>query len=267
MLAFRRRLLLLIVVCTTAAPVSHSHTSPAEAFPLCSAVETQPKTAYGFAKAALTSLWYARNAAARSSEMTSEQGDAATPLEDLTSILRAIKNSTNDFICAKRAVHPFTGKTPDEKDPISVAAPYFFMVYTAHIDINNRGLALLKKINSADAKNVAVTFDDEISSLQVERDQRWADLNAATTLTLMQLIDMRPTDEAGNFLPDTKENHENGKTMRTTITKAQQRELLDWITQHFSEFAETPEKKWSAPAQMAHRYVEFLTSKRRCSDE
>jgi hypothetical protein len=267
MLATKRTLtLLLIFGCLTTVPVVlNAQTSRAEALVVCDALQTQPKTAYGFAKAALASLWYARNAAARSSELIPEKGDDATPVETLTSMLRAIKNSTNDFVCAKRAVQPFTGNKSDEA--VNVAAKYFVMVYTAHIEVNSRGIALLKKINSPDAENVAVTFADEISTLQVERGQRWADLNLPTALTLMRLLDTRPTDEAGNFLPDTKENRENGKSMRYTITKAQKKELLDWLAGHFREFVESPEKEWSAPAQMAHRYVNFLGGKRLCSDE
>lgn len=257
--------LLLILACIATAAISDAQTSRAEALPACNALELEPKTAYGFAKAALASLWYARNAAARSSELTPEKGDAASPVESLTAMLRAIKSSTNDFICAKRAVEPFAATKPD--DPSEVAASYFVMVYTAHIDINNRGLALLKKINSPDTKDVAVTFADEISTLQVERGERWADLTVPTMIALMQLIDTRPTDDAGHFLPDTKENREKGKAMRYTITRAQKRELLDWINEHFSEFAGTAEKDWTAPAQMAHHYTEFLTGNRLCSDE
>jgi hypothetical protein len=224
-----------------------------------------PKTPYGFAKATLVSLWYARNASERASEMTPEQADEATPVAILTAMLRALKNSTNDFICAKRVVQPFNIKSSDEGT--RTAAAYLTMVYDQHIDLNNRALDLLKKVNSSNDPAIAVKFADEISTLQVARDQRWSDLTMPTTMALLQLVDSRPTDKDGNFLPDTKANREKGKNMRFAITAEQKQSLLDWVSEHFPELAKSPKTKLSAPASFAGIYVDFLNGGRKCSDE
>jgi hypothetical protein len=136
-----------------------------------------------------------------------------------------------------------------------------------HIDINNRMLDLLKKLMGSTQSDFAAKFADRVSTLQVERGQRWSDLVPAIALVLGQLIDMRPTDDKGDFLPDTKANREKGMTMRLAITKNQKQELLDWTNEHFPEFNNVPEKQWLPQASAARAYIDFLTHGRKCSDE
>src|SRR2546427_12158286 len=73
-------------------------------------LETEPLTPYGFAKATLVSLWHARNAAQHSEDLKKETKEATTYFSFVTAMMRVTKTSTNDFICAKRSVKPFTAK-------------------------------------------------------------------------------------------------------------------------------------------------------------
>jgi len=84
--------------------------SNAEAMVVCPAdLNSSPEfTPYGFTKATLTSLWYARNAAERSTEITEAAKETDNAFSLFTAIMRITKTSTNDFICAKRSVKPFT---------------------------------------------------------------------------------------------------------------------------------------------------------------
>ena len=101
---------------------------------------------YGFARAMLESLWYARTAvkdAAKEIQQGQKTGDS---LAFLTASMRATKLSTNDFICAKRTVERFASpKTQllsvnaDQRDKIRTAAKFALKVYDAHIDINRPG--------------------------------------------------------------------------------------------------------------------------------
>jgi hypothetical protein len=95
---------------------------------------------------------------------------------------------------------------------------------------------------------------DQISSVQIERNQRWADLVEPAKLVLLSLVDQKRVDE-NNHLP------------WLTITTEQKRYLLDWVNSHFSEFKDgNSEAAWSDPAKTAHFYLALL-NQRKAADE
>jgi hypothetical protein len=204
-------------------------------------------TPYENAKAVLVSLWYARNAALRGAEFEQEtkKGNYDT-FQVMTAMMRTTKILTNDFICAKRSIEPFAlGDSPSQ-----VAAKFLAKTYDSHIDINRRLLDLLKNLE----KTNQVEIMDQMSSLQVERGQRFSDLVKPTGLALMSLIDLDRTDEPG-------------KTTRVIITKAQKQDLLKWANEHFVEFTNgEPSDQWTDPAKTAHMYFDVFKG-RKCSDE
>lgn len=198
-----------------------------------------PLTPYGFAKATLVSLWYAKNAD-HSAELTKATNDSKNYLAWMTAMMRTTKLSTNDFICAKRSVKPFAVKGSGEN--IETAAEFLVDVYNAHIGINQRLLDLLKKLDHTSQGEIS----DQLSTFQVERGQRWADLVQPTTMALMLLVDLTDPDH-------------NGKTNRLIITTAQKKALSNWATEHFPEFKNgTPQDRWSDPAKTAQLYLKFF---------
>jgi hypothetical protein len=95
---------------------------------------------------------------------------------------------------------------------------------------------------------------DKISTLQVERSQRWADLVPATSMALMLMVDVKRTDDPN-------------KTTRLVITKAQKQSLLDWLDSHFPEYRNgTPKDQWTDPAKTAELYFKVFEG-RKCADE
>lgn len=143
-------------------------------------IEIPEFTPYGFAKANLSSLWSARNAVKDAMAQLDEGERADNPITLLTAMMRSAKISTNDFICAKRSVEPFASATTrlnsvtnEQRDQIRTAARFDMVVYDQHIEINDRMLKLLK--NNLEKFN-SVELSDQISTLQVERGQRWNDL-------------------------------------------------------------------------------------------
>ncbi len=209
--------------------------------------QPEPLTPYGFAKANLVSLWYARNAD-RSHEINQAAKETDNGFAYLTALMRITKSSTNDFICAKRSVLPFMSQQAGEN--ISTAATFLADVYDAHIRINQQALDLLKKLDSTSQASLS----DQLSTLQVERGQRWADLVRPTSLVLMLLMDENHTDQNGNL-------------DRLIVTKEQKQALLTWADEHFPEFKNgTPKDKWSDPAKTAKMYFIFFNL-RKCADE
>jgi hypothetical protein len=208
--------------------------------------QREPVTPYGFAKAALVSLWYARQAAEHRPEIeTAKKADNS--FSYLTQMMRITKSATNDFICARRSIAPFAEKTAGED--ISSAAEFMRVVYQAHIDVNKRLIEVLKKMDQMNQGQLA----DELSSLQVEREQRWADLVQPTALALMLLVD--------------PEHSDNGKTNRVALSRAQKKTLLDWANQHFPELKNgTQKERWSDPAKTAQLYFTFFNG-HKCLDE
>jgi hypothetical protein len=232
-------------------------------------IQSEPLTPYGFARANLASLWYARNAIRDALAEMKQGQNEANAFSTLTAMMRSAKVSSNDFICAKGLLEKYTlpkthltSATADQEDNIRTAAKFAVIVYDQQIDINHRMLDLLKKMptNSNPAE-----LSDQISTLQVERGQRWADLVTPTTLALMMLVDTRPTDDDGNFIQTTDPNV--GHTKRLVITKKQKRELLDWANEHFTEFQDgTPQDQWLDPTKTAKLYMKLFDG-RKCSDE
>jgi hypothetical protein len=95
---------------------------------------------------------------------------------------------------------------------------------------------------------------DNISTLQVERSQRWADLDQPTLIVVAGLIDLNRPDE-------------HGKATWLAITKAQKATLLDWMNGHFTEFKNgSPESQWSEPSKTVQLYLKAFEG-RKCSDE
>ncbi len=222
----------------------------AEALVVCSQdLHSSPEfTPYGFARATLTSLWYARNGAERGNEITKAAKATDNAFSLFTAMMRITKTSTNDFICAKRSLRPFVTKENDEN--VRTAADFLLVVYDAHISINERLIELIKKLGSTDVPALM----DEISTLQVERGQRWADLVQPTSLALMMMVDLKRTDVPG-------------KTTRLVVTRVQKQTLLNWIGEHFPEFKNgTPKDKWSDPAKTAQMYFKVFDG-RKCADE
>lgn len=207
---------------------------------------SEPLTPYGFAKATLVSLWNARNAAGH--DVQKETKDAKDFFSLTMGMMRIAKMSTNDFICAKRSVKPFNVKQTGEN--IQTAAQFLLMVYDQHISINQRLIDLLKKTDTI----TQAEFMDQLSTLQVERDQRWSDLVQPVQLTLMQLMDENHTDKSGNI-------------DRLLVTKAEKQAILSWANEHFPELKDgTPKDKWSDPTKTAQLYFVFFNA-RKCSDE
>jgi hypothetical protein len=206
----------------------------------------QQLTAYEFAKATLASLWYARNGANRGAEIKQATDEANNWFSLTTAWMRINKTSTNDFICAKRSIEPFINGDKNT----ALAAKFLAAVYDAHIDLNNRVNDLLKKLGGTNQAD----FMDQISTLQVERDQRYADLVRPAALAFMSLVDLQRTDNPN-------------QTTRLIITKAQKQALVKWANEHFVEFTNgTPEKEWADPAKTAHMTLEVFNG-RKCSDE
>lgn len=224
--------------------------SKAEALVVCSEDlhSSSDLTPYGFAKATLVSLWYARNAAERGNEIQQAGEEADNFFPFMTAMMRITKTSTNDFICAKRPLKPFTAAKQDEQ--VKTAADFMMVVYDAHITINERLIQLLKKLDNTNMADVI----DQISTFQVERSQRWADLVDGALLASSRMVDVKRTDDPG-------------KTTRVVITKAQKQSLLDWFNEHFPEFKHgTPKDQWSYPAVTAKMFFKIFDG-RKCSDE
>ena len=224
--------------------VVKAQTPDAEALVSCPIVFQPEPPPYGFAKAVLISLWYAKTAAERGNEMAEEIKKADNEFSQVTAMMRTTKISTNDFICAKQVLKPFTTKANSENGRST--AEYLIQIYDQHIDINHRMIEILKKLGTTKESDLM----DEISTLEVERGQRWSDLVLPTAMVLLLLVDANRPDEKGG-------------TRWLNITNAQKQALLDWAYQHFPEFKNgTPQDQWSDPAKTAELYLKFLNGHR-----
>ncbi len=236
-----------VIGCALLAFITTVHAATTEPTFCSAAVPPQQLTPHEFAKATLASLWYARNGANRGTEFEQARGEANNNTFSLiTMMMRFNKYSTNDFICAKRSIEPFM----NGDKATAGAAKFLAMIYDAHINLNARMLDLLKKLGSTSQ----VDLMDQMSSFEVERDQRYADLVKPTAFAFGSLVDFKRTDDPN-------------RTTRLIITKAQKQELVKWANEHFVEFTNgTPEKQWADPAKTAHMALDLFKD-RKCSDE
>jgi hypothetical protein len=202
---------------------------------------------YEFAKAVIASLWYANRATQiKETEQAKADGNASA-FSIVTAMMRDSKFSTNNYICAKRALRPFTAKKYEEN--ISVAAQALWIAYQQNIELNERALALIKKIGEIPQAE----FMDKISTLQVERSERIKDLTQPSSLALMLLIDSKADEQ--------------GHATYLNITKEQKKVLWDWAVDHFPEFKqEGSDRKWTDPAADAHLLYNLFEG-RKCVDE
>jgi hypothetical protein len=248
-----------------------AHTTPASREAQVTCVidfEKAPLTSYGFALATLKSLGSARDSITDGIHELEESKNADNPVTLLTGMLRGFKLSTNDLICAKRAVHPFTSKpalhalTADQRDHISLAATSLIAAFDKKITLNDRAQKLLKKqLVGGDTAE----FSDQLSTLQVESGEVWNDLIPPVAMSELLLIDQRPTDENGNFIKTS--NPDEGYLKRLVMTKAQKQAFLDWMNEHFPELNNgTPQEKIADPAKTAQMYLKVFEG-RKCSDE
>lgn len=240
-------LAVLLAFALTIAVNAQTSEEKTEALVSCPVILQPDPPPYGLAKAVLVSLWYAKNAAEHGKEIADESNKPDSDFALMTAMMRTTKLSTNDFICAKKPVLPFA--TKGNAEDVQLAATAMLTAYDQHIDINRRLLGLLKKMDSMKQTDVM----DQISTLQVERGQRWSDLVQPTTLALMLLVADRPDEKGG--------------TSWLNITKAQKQSLLGWANEHFPEFKNgTRKDQWSDPAKTAELYLVFLNG-HRGSDE
>lgn len=235
-----------LLACPVLAFAQFKETST-EALVLCTGVNAPPAlTPVEFAKSHLVSLSWAKRAAS-TTEIEKAGKDSATWMSFVTALMRATKMSTNDFICAKRAVLPFTSGPKDDNS--TVAAQFLTLVYLQHIDINQRAIEVLKKMDTLSQGELS----DQLSTLQVERGQRWGDLVQPTAMALMGLVDQKRV--------------ENDTMPYLIVTKAEKKALLGVATAEFPEFSDgTAKDKWSNPAKSANLYLTLLTG-RKCADE
>ena len=262
--------LLLTVFCICFPTLEAQTRHPAPVAPTSCVLLKPPLTAYGFSVGTIRSLGYARDAitdGTPQNDKVTREADNALSL--LTGVMRDVKLSSVDFACAKESVLPFTtlnararSVTEYQAKNITVAAQFLAQVYQENIDLNNRLLTLLKKLSG---NSGIAELSDELSTLQVKRGQLWGDVAAPVAMALGMLIDLRATDENGNFIRADDPNV--GQTRRLTITKSQKRELLDSLNSLFPELQnDTPEEKLTEPAKIAKLYLNFFDG-RKCSDD
>lgn len=234
-------LAILVTFAATSALNARTPDEKAEALVSCPVMSQPEPPPYGLAKAVLISLWYARMAADEGKQIHEEVKKPASDFALMTAMMRTAKMSTNDFICAKKPMKPFA--TTDRSEDVRLTATAMLIAYDQHIDINRRLVLLLKKMDTMKQTDVI----DQISTLEVERGQRWSDLVQPTSLSLMLLVSDRPD--------------EKGVISRLKITKAQKEELLEWACEHFPEFKNgTPKDQWLAPAKSAELFLVLLNS-------
>ena len=207
----------------------------------------QSLTPFDFALSQLVSLRSARNAAAQGDEVSKATQESDNWLALSTALMRISKLQINDFVCAKRALVPFAVGRANES--IQAAARMQVLVYRKHIDITQAAIEVVKKLDTMKTAELA----DQLSTLQVERGQRWADLVDPTTMALLLLIDQTRV--------------ENDKLPYLVVSKADRKRLLDYIAEGFPELGNgTTKDKLSDPAKTAGLFIGFLNS-RKCSDE
>ncbi len=113
--------------------------------------------------------------------------------------------------------------------------------------------AVSLQLGNTASRTDAFEFTDKRTAIDAERNQQWADLEAATAKASALLVD---------------QNHAvGGKTTRLVITKAQKQQLFNWVDQHFLEFKNGASKdQWSNPAKSVQTCLKAFGG-RKCADE
>lgn len=202
-------------------------------------------TTFGFAKATLVSLWYARNAQQRASEITKQaKTDTSTFLASAASIEKIVRN---EYFCSQEMLTTFTISSDAN---IKTAAEALEAIYNAHIKLTDREVQLANATSQADPAE----FLNKIGALEAERSHQWAGLDTAVA-------------RASTALADHTHAAVPGKADRLALTKAQKQQLLSWVEQHFPELKNpTPKEQLADPARSVQTYLKMLAG-RKCADE
>jgi hypothetical protein len=247
-----------------AALVKHTSCSMGMSFPNISLGLDRGPMPYQFAKAVLVSLFDAHAAIKDPlKELTEAQEKDLTPFGLLAAVMRGNKLSTNAYVCAQRSITNFIAEMPTMKagpgdkkwietqhSTLQAGADLLKGSYYTQILINMRVLQLLNQLGD---KNDMTKLMDTISTLEVERGQRFDDLLGTTTTALMLLRDITRPDE---------QNH----ISRLIITRAQGLRLVDWVKGHFPELSDGTSKV-DKPAQTAGLYLSLNDPKWKYADE
>lgn len=202
---------------------------------------------YGFAKATVISLWYARNAQQRANEISKQAKTTPDTAAFLSTTARIERISRNEYSCSRQSLIPFV--MSDDAN-MKAAADSLVRIYDAQIKLTDRAIQLS---NSASKTNLT-EFMDKRTASEAERNQRWAELDALVTKASLLLVDPNHAAVAG-------------KASRLVITKAQKQQLLNWADQHFPEFKNgTPREQWSNPAKSVQRFIKVFDGQK-CADE
>lgn len=221
-------------------------------------VQPEGLTAYGFAKATLVSLWYARNSAGKLDSISPD------PLCDGATwriVKRTFDMSTSDLICAKEPVQEFW--SDEAGNDLSTVAKLLATTYDGLISVNQRQMDFIEKRHTLAVRNKDLYLQQFLEhiqeemnamlAIQFERRDRWNDLGMQAERAVVFLFDLQRRDEQG--------------VAGLSMTKAQKETLLNWANEHFSEFTDgSPKDKWTEPAKIAHTYVEQFEG-RKCIDE
>src|SRR5580693_2575350 len=97
-----------LVLCIAVSSRAQAPNAKAEALVSCPVTVQPDPPPYGLAKAGLLSLWYANSASDRGNEMTEEVKKADNEFSKVTAMMRTTKLATNDFVCAKQPLKPFS---------------------------------------------------------------------------------------------------------------------------------------------------------------
>lgn len=222
--------------------------SDAEVLAPCSVIDTEPLTftPYRFAKATLISLWYARNGVELQKATNQKIQKLDSPVATITVWMTGMKKASSQFQCAKKILRPFASKGED--DLMKTLADSLLTTYEIQIMFNDAEIKLLT------SDSVSGETMDKLSTIQVQRDERWNDLYKLTFTALAMLVDRQRPDAAG-------------KMTRLLVTKAQKRSMLNWIDESFPEFkSATSQGQWSTPANVVRFYFETFKG-HKCADE
>ncbi len=145
--------------------------------------EVPPATPFGFSRAALLSLSYARDAGTASliSEISSKSDN---PDGYWAGQMKLLKQTKNYYTCAKRAISPFAS-SKDVNPRIVKSATSLFNIYQSQIALNEYMLLAIKKMDSVSV----MEFADQISTIAVQRSEYDAALWKSASIGFDLLLD------------------------------------------------------------------------------